>query len=135
MKSEIKIHLLFLAICLLVLSGCAGSVNKAEINCSTWDCLEKNKNKDAFVTGTFQKYTPWTQGKGADYPFWNWEILLSDGNAVPVNDEDSSIDFSSFDGKKVNVECKIFFGIIIGCEEGQNATGFRIDPYTISENN
>lgn len=133
MNINIKIHFAALAVCLLVLYGCEGSLNKADINCSSWDCLEKNKNTEAVVTGTFQKFTPWDKGKGADYPFWNWEIVMSDGNTVPVHDENNDIDYPSFEGKQVSIDCNIFFGIIIGCEEGQNATGFRIDPYKISE--
>ena len=38
----------------------AQQVNKKSysVNCSTWDCLEKNKNKDAIIKGVFRKYTP-----------------------------------------------------------------------------
>jgi hypothetical protein len=104
---------------------------KYALHCNTSDCLVKNKNKDAVVSGTFRKYTPNKKGKGANNMFWDWEILLSDSIAVPVKSTYTEINYKFFEGKKVNIKGVIFFGIIIGDKEGQNATGFRIDPVQI----
>jgi uncharacterized protein YcfL len=103
------------------------------VNCSTWDCLEKNKNKDATIKGVFRKYTPNKTGKGANYMFWDWEIMLTDSFAVPVKSTLNEINYKYFDGKKVLIKGTIFYGIIIGSADGQNATGFRIDPAEIKE--
>jgi hypothetical protein len=101
------------------------------VKCKTWDCLEKNKNKYAIITGTFRKYTPNTTGKGANYMYWDWELLLTDGFAVPVKNGDAKMNYKSFEGKKVLVRGAIFYGIVIGNGEEQSATGFRIDPVEI----
>ncbi len=103
------------------------------VSCSTWDCLEKNKNKDAIIKGVFRKYTPNKTGKGANYMFWDWEIMLTDSFAVPVKSSFNEINYKYFDGKKVLIKGTIFYGIIIGSADGQNATGFRIDPLEIKE--
>jgi len=112
----------------------AKQVNKKSysVNCSTWDCLEKNKNKDAIINGVFRKYTPNKTGKGANYMFWDWEIMLTDSFTVPVSTY-NEINYKYFDGKKVLIKGAIFYGIIIGSADGhgQNATGFRIDPIEI----
>jgi hypothetical protein len=126
-------YLVIIIIASLSFCGCTQPEKQYTINCSTSDCLEKNKNKEAIVTGIFQKFTPWTTGKGADHPFWDWEILLADSTAIPVKSTYDEINYKYFEGKKVNIKGVIFFGIIIGCEEGQNATGFRIDPVGIEE--
>jgi hypothetical protein len=103
------------------------------VNCSTWVCLEKNKNKVAIIEGHFQKYTPNKIGKGANQMFWDWEIMLTDSFAVPVGSTNDEINYKIFEGKKVVIEGTIFYGIIIGSSEGQNAKGFRIDPVVIME--
>lgn len=103
------------------------------VNCSSWDCLEKNKNKGAIIKGVFRKYTPNKTGKGANHMFWDWELLLADSNAVPVESSNEEIKYKYFEGKKVSIKGTIFYGIIIGSSEGQNATGFRIDPLKIDE--
>jgi hypothetical protein len=103
------------------------------VHCTTWDCLEKNKNKAAVIEGVFRKYTPNKTGKGAMQLFWDWEIVLKDSLAVPVKSTNTNINYDSFKGKKVLIEGTIFYGIIIGSVEGQNATGFRIDPMEIKE--
>ncbi len=103
------------------------------VHCSTWDCLEKNKNQKAIIKGVFQKYTPNKTGKGANHMFWDWEIMLEDGLTVPVKSTYGKINYQSFEGKKVAVKGTIFYGIIIGSADGQNATGFRIDPTGIEE--
>ncbi len=116
----------------MLLFGCRRiKENSLSVNCSTWDCIEKNKNKVAIVEGVFQKYSPWKTGKGAGHPFWEWEIVLSDSLAIPVDNTYMGIDYEKYVGKKVIIKGTIFYGIIIGCEEGQNATGFRIDPLII----
>lgn len=103
------------------------------VNCSTWDCLEENKNKGAIVKGVFQKYTPNKTGKGANHMFWDWELVLADSNSVPVESTYNEINYKYFEGKKVAIKGTIFYGIVIGSAEGQNATGFRIDPIGIDE--
>jgi hypothetical protein len=101
------------------------------VHCSTWDCLEKNKNSEAIIKGVFRKYTPNKTGKGANYMFWDWEILLTDSFAVPVKSTNNEINYKYFEDKNVLIKGTIFYGIIIGSSEGQNATGFRIDPVGI----
>ncbi len=111
------------------------AVTDNSINCTTWDCLETNKNKEATITGVFRKYTPEKKGKGAGHMFWNWEILLLDGNAVPVSGNNKKISYKNFEGKKVSIKGLIFYGIIIGGSNPneQSATGYRIDPVEISK--
>lgn len=105
------------------------------MNCNTWNCIEKNKNKDAIIEGFFQKYTPNKTGKGANFMFWDWEIILTDTFAVPISSTNNKINYTSFEGKKVRIKGNIFYGIIIGTddENTQNARGFRIDPVEIEE--
>ena len=109
--------------------------NQDEITCSNFACLEKNKNKDLFVEGLFRKYTPNETGKGANYMFWDWEVLLDDGNAVPVISKNDKLDLSYYEDKKVLIKGNAFYGIIIGGEnpEEQSATGYRIDINSIQE--
>lgn len=107
--------------------------NLNSANCSTWDCLEKNKNQMAVISGIFQKYTPNTSGKGANHMYWDWEIMLSDSLSVPVKSTYQEINYKAFEGKKVLIKGTVFYGIIIGTSGGQNATGFRIDPIEIEE--
>ncbi len=109
------------------------NTNVAYIECSTWDCLEKNKNQEAIISGVFQKYTPNEAGKGANHLFWDWEIRLADSLKVPVKSTDEGIDYTFFEGRTVSIKGTVFYGIIIGSADGQNATGFRIDPVEIEE--
>ena len=101
------------------------------IHCSTWDCIEKNENKDATIKGIFRKYTPNKTGKGANHMYWDWEIVLDRDLAIPVKSTDNKINYKYFEGKKVLIKGNIFYGIVIGNSGEQNATGFRIDPVEI----
>jgi len=103
------------------------------ISCDNYDCIEKNKNKQGIIKGTLRPYTPVEKGKGAGTMFWDWEILLSDDFTIPVLCEDKSINLSSYNNKNILIEGEIFYGIIIGCPEGQNARGYRIDVKSIQE--
>lgn len=117
-------------------SGKAQSQKKDySLTCNTWECLEKNSNKDASIKGVFRKYTPEKKGKGAGHMFWEWEILLSDGNAVPVSGSNKMIKYKNFEGKKVTIKGLIFYGIIIGSDNPneQSATGYRIDAVEINK--
>jgi hypothetical protein len=109
--------------------------NGPKESCSTFDCLEKNKNKNAIISGLFRKYTPNNSGKGKNHMFWDWEILLDDGVAVPVISTNKNLNLALFENKNVQIDGLVFHGIIIGCKEGQNATGFRIDAENIENNN
>ena len=104
------------------------------VSCSTWECLETHKNGNAVVTGVLRKYTPEKKGKGAGHMFWDWELLLSDGNAVPVSSKNKKIRFSKFEGKEVELKGLIFYGIVIGSPDPkqQSATGYRLDPESIT---
>ena len=103
--------------------------------CTNWNCLETNKNKSVAIKGVFRKYTPEKKGKGAGHMFWDWEILLADGNAVPVSSTNKKIRYTSLEGKKVVIKGLIFYGIIIGSDNPneQSATGYRIDPVEINK--
>lgn len=101
--------------------------------CKTIDCLEKNKNTKIKIEGFFRKFMPSESGKGAGCMFWDMEILLSDGIAIPVISNNKSINLSIYENKNVSVNCTVFYGIIIGSSEGQNATGYRIDIDLIEE--
>jgi len=130
MKNTIIILLILAA---QLLNAQQENIKIYSVNCNTWDCLVKNKNKDAMVEGVFRKYTPNKTGKGANHMFWEWEIMLSDSTAVPVKSTYNEINYKYFEGKNVLIKGNIFFGIIIGSAEEQNATGFRIDPVKIEE--
>lgn len=106
---------------------------KLYIKCNTWDCLEKNKNSYAEITGIFKKYSPNQQGKGANIMYWDWELLMSDGYAVPISTSNKKINYLNFNGKNVCLKGFIYNGIIIksNSPNGQQATGFRLDPIEI----
>ncbi len=104
-----------------------------DIICKTFDCLEKNTNTKIIIDGFFRKYTPVKSRKEAGYMLWNWEILLSDSIAIPAICINKDIDLSIYENKNVSVNCTIFYGIIIGDPEKQNATGYRIDIDLIKE--
>ncbi len=103
------------------------------LKCIEWDCIEQNKNKDASLVGMFQKYSPNTSGKGANHMFWDWELMLKDGFSIPLKNNTDTTYYKRFEGKKVRIKGYIFYGIVIGSAEGQNARGFRIDPVEIIE--
>jgi hypothetical protein len=107
---------------------------KFTTKCNTWDCLEKNKNTYAEIIGIFRKFTPNQQGKGANIMYWDWELLLSDGYAVPVSNSNKKINYLSFNGKKICLKGLIYNGVVIksSSPNGQQATGFRLDPFEIS---
>jgi hypothetical protein len=124
-------------IVLIFLSNWSNAQNENKryysLKCKDWNCIEQNKNKDATIIGVFQKFTPNISGKGANHMFWNWELLLKDGFSVPIKNTNHTTDYQRFEGKNVQIKGKIFYGIVIGSAEGQNATGFRIDPVEIVE--
>ncbi len=101
--------------------------------CRTMDDAEKNMNKDAVISGRLQKFTPWQSGKGAGHMFWQWEIKLADGTAIPVvnknKSDGESIVFDEYESRNVVIYGRVFYGIIIGDSnpEHQSMTGFRID--------
>lgn len=103
------------------------------ITCNDFDCLEKNKNKKTMIEGKIRMYTPNKTGKGANYMFWDWEILLADGISIPLISKSKNLDISIYKNKNVLIEGDVFYGIIIGSSEGQNATGYRIDANSIRE--
>jgi hypothetical protein len=95
--------------------------------------LESNKNTKAYLTGRFQKFTPWKEGKGANHMFWDWEIVLTGGGSYPVITKSSVIQLSDYENKNVLIYGNIFHGIIIGDSDPnhQSMTGFRIDAENI----
>lgn len=122
---------LLLMVCLSI-SGTLQSLGKEkEEVCKDWTCIERHQNKVATLIGTFQKYQPNTKGKGANRMYWDWQILLQDSTRIPVSGENKTINFHGWEGKKVRILGMVFYGIIIGSEEGQNATGYRIDTQSI----
>ena len=58
--------------------------------CRTWNDAERLKNTPAIIIGRLQKFTPWEKGKGAGHMFWQFEIKLDDGTAIPVVNTDKS---------------------------------------------
>ena len=136
--SRIFFSLVFTA---LLSAGC-GNVNShqlsngnlsSETTCTDWQCIEVNKNKEVIIKGLFRKYTPNETGKGAGHMFWEWEVMLNDGHAVPAQAKDKDLDLSGFVDKTVTVKGFLFHGIVIGSDEphAQNATGYRIDIESI----
>jgi hypothetical protein len=98
---------------------------------------EKLKNTDAVICGRLQKFTPWESGKGAGHMFWQFEIMLADGTAIPVVNMDKSdgesTPFDEYVNSNVLIHSRIFYGIIIGDSnpEHQSMTGYRIDAESI----
>ena len=130
--------LLFLMVTFIVSCGLERKVNNEMKNknftsCDSFDCLEKNKNTAAIIKGKLRPYTPNQRGKGTGYMFWDWEVLLADEIAIPVVCEDKRINLSAYNSKDILIEGNIFYGIIIGSPEGQNATGYRIDINSIQK--
>lgn len=105
--------------------------------CRSWDDAEKLKNIDAVICGRLQKFTPWLSGKGAGHMFWQYEIKLADGTAIPVVNKDKSdgesIPFDEYESRNVLIHGTIYYGIIIGDSnpEHQSMTGYRIDAESI----
>lgn len=101
--------------------------------CRTIEDAEKLKNTDAVIFGRLQKFTPWEKGKGSGHMFWQWEIKLSDGTAIPVvsknKSDGESIVFDEYESRNVVIYGRVFYGIIIGDSNPnhQSMTGFRID--------
>lgn len=91
--------------------------------------IESHKNEHAYIKGRFQKFTPWTEGKGANHMFWDWGIALPGGGSYPVITKSTVIDLSNYENKDVLIYGKVFFGIIIGDSNPghQSASGYRID--------
>ncbi|MCB0477213.1 MAG: hypothetical protein KDC84_03565 [Crocinitomicaceae bacterium] len=104
--------------------------------CKTYSCLEKHKNQKGIVEGKLQVYTPNKSGKGAGHMFWDYEIVLNDSIAIPVIEKPRHhLDFKSFLGKRVQMKCTFYYGVVIGGghPEAQAATGWRIDAENIVE--
>ncbi len=100
---------------------------------TTNEGIESHKNKFAYIKGKFQKFTPWTQGKGSGHMFWDWEIALPNGGSYPVITKSNFIDLKDYENKEVLIYGKVFFGIIIGDSnpDHQSMRGYRIDAESI----
>ena len=101
--------------------------------CRTWNDAERLKNTPAIIIGRLQKFTPWEKGKGAGHMFWQFEIKLADGTAIPVVNKDKSdgesIPFDEYLNSDVIIDGTVYYGIIIGDSDPghQSMTGYRID--------
>jgi hypothetical protein len=109
---------------------------KTNFTCNNYSCLEENKNSKGIIEGVLRKYTPNKVGKGANQMFWDWELLLADSIAIPVVDENKTIEMSSFENRNVSIYGNIFYGVIIGGssnieEQEQSASGYRIDAISL----
>lgn len=137
-KKEITMISMFITV-MLMFTLCTGSAELRSVNntpgdtCRTFSDAEKLRNKDAVIFGRLQKFTPWQSGKGGGHMFWQWEIKLADGTAIPVVNKNlsdgESIVFDEYESRNVLIYGKVFYGIIIGDSnpEHQSMTGFRID--------
>lgn len=116
---------------MLALTICTGQA--ASDTLKTAQQITANKNTETFIFGKIQKFTPWTKGKGANHMFWDWELVVNDNEAFPLIAKDSPLlNLARFENQNVLVSGKIFYGIIIGSERGQNMTGYRIDAEEVS---
>ncbi|EZH72569.1 hypothetical protein ATO12_20760 [Aquimarina atlantica] len=138
-KIDIKLSVILLLIMVIMISSAQerkiGEVIKDQnmTTCTNFECLEKNKNKRILIKGILRTYTPNTTGKGAGHMFWDWEILLDNKITIPVISKDQRLDLSAYNKKNVLIDGDVFYGIVIGDPEGQNATGYRIDAHSIQE--
>ncbi len=124
---------------MLVFTSCTNSAPKQERKtvyndtCRSMNDAEKLKNKEAVIFGRLQKFSPWLSGKGSGHMFWQWEIKLADGTAIPVvsknKSDGESIVFDEYESRNVMIYGTVFYGIIIGDSDPhhQSMTGFRID--------
>lgn len=129
---------LFISV-MLMFTVCTVSAEQRSVNnmpgdtCRTWSDAEKLKNTDAVISGRLQKFTPWLSGKGAGHMFWQYEIKLADGTAIPVvnknKSDGESIVFDEYESRNVVIHGTVYYGIIIGDSDPnhQSMTGFRID--------
>ncbi len=101
---------------------------------TTNEGIESHKNTQAYIKGKFQKFTPWTSGKGANHMFWDWEIVLPGGGSYPVITNNTVIDLSNYENQNVLIYGNVFYGIIIGDSnpDHQSMRGYRIDAEEIS---
>lgn len=129
---------LFISVMLLFAACCISTElphvkNIPGDTCRTFSDAEKLKNKDVVVYGRLQKFTPWQSGKGAGHMFWQWEIKLDDGTAIPVVNKNlsdgESILFEEYESRNVIIYGTVYYGIIIGDSnpDRQSMTGYRID--------
>lgn len=95
--------------------------------------VEAKRNSSAIIAGRLQKFTPWTEGKGRNVMYWDWEIELPMGGSFPVTSLNKSggevINFSEYENKFVILDAFVFYGIVIGDSDPsrQSATGYRLD--------
>lgn len=101
--------------------------------CKNFSDIEAHKNQNAIIVGKFQKYVPYTRGKGARAMYWDWVIVLEDGRKIAVKyNLKSKEEIAKFVNLPVKIEGFIYYGILVGSKEGQNLTGYRIDARLIS---
>jgi hypothetical protein len=129
---------LFISV-MILFTICAHSAERWSVDnvfrdtCRSWADAERLKNTDALIIGRLQKFTPWLSGKGSGHMFWQWEIKLADGTAIPVinknKSDGESIVFDEYESRNVIIHGRVFFGIIIGDSDPshQSMTGYRID--------
>jgi hypothetical protein len=109
--------------------------------CRTFNDADRLKNSDAVIIGRLQKFAPWEKGKGAGHMFWQWEIKLSDGFAIPVVNKNKtdgdSIVFDQYENRDVVIHGTVYYGIIIGDSSENkikidliqfNNEGYRVYP-------
>lgn len=99
--------------------------------------VEANKYSYAVILGKLQKFTPWTEGKGRNVMYWDWEIVLPKGGSFPVTlhnkSDGESINFVEYEGEYVKLYAYVYYGIVIGDSnpDHQSATGYRLDAIGI----
>lgn len=101
---------------------------------TNWQQVQAHKGDTVIVEGHLQPYTPNTSGKGAGHMFWDWEVVLKDTIAIPVIAMDGTLDPKPWNGKQVMIHAVLYYGIVIGSPDGQNATGWRVDALAIKAN-
>lgn len=103
------------------------------VECRNFDCIEKNKNKNASIHGLLRNYTPTIKVKDKSAKFITYELLLADSVAIPIRESD--ISYHNYLGKQVIIDGFIFYGVVMGQDDGRSsfATGFRIEIDKIRE--
>ena len=110
--------------------------NKRPVNIiNTFEKAKEHKNEVIFMEGILQPFEVWTKGKGRGVQYWDLQFLFDDNVHIPAISINPSIELETFKNKRVLIEAKVFFGIVIGVDDGisQNATGWRIDINSIEK--
>lgn len=125
------------SVLVLMVMTCPYALTAEDTVCTDWPTIEAHANQKAHVRGTLRPFTPVKSGKGQGVMFWDWELALTDGTAIPIkNGTLSAKIIRRYQGQTVTFVGRIFHGIVIGSSKppyAQSAAGYRLDVMRVVE--